>query len=88
MNNGATGPREMKASMMMGIDDMQQLTTRGDTDKDFAMMMKLHHPQAWNMPDSEQAPGKSREMKALAKQIIAVQKKEIAQFDKRLAQQK
>ena len=36
----------------------------------------------------ELANGKSADMKAMAKQIIAAQKKEIAQFDKWLAKQK
>ena len=78
----------MKASMMMGMESMQQMPLSGDTDKDFAMMMKLHHQQALNMAEMELANGKSAEMKAMAKQIIAAQKKEIAQFDKWLAKQK
>ena len=85
---GATGPHDMKASMMMGMESMQQMPLSGDTDKDFAMMMKLHHQQALNMAEMELANGKSAEMKAMAKQIIAAQKKEIAQFDKWLAKQK
>jgi hypothetical protein len=39
---GATRPHDMKASMMMGMESMQQMPSSGDTDKDFAMMMKLH----------------------------------------------
>jgi len=73
---------------MMGMESMQQVPLSGDTDKDFAMMMKLHHQQALNMAEMELANGKSAEMKAMAKQIIAAQKKEIAQFDKWLAKQK
>lgn len=88
MHKGAAGPHDMKASMMMGMESMQQMPLSGDTDKDFAMMMKLHHQQALNMAEMELANGKSAEMKAMAKQIIAAQKKEIAQFDKWLAKQK
>ena len=88
MHKGAAGPNDMKASMMMGMESMQQMPSSGDTDKDFAMMMKLHHQQALNMAEMELANGKSAEMKAMAKQIIAAQKKEIAQFDKWLAKQK
>ena len=40
------------------------------------------------MAQMELAQGKSPEMKAMAKQIIASQKKEIGQFDKWLAKQK
>ena len=88
MQKGASGSHDMKASMMMGMDGMQKMAMSGDTDKDFAMMMKLHHQQALNMAEMELANGKSVEMKAMAKQIIVAQKKEIAQFDKWLAKQK
>ena len=88
MHKGAAGPHDMKASMMMGMDGMQKMQMSGDTDKDFAMMMKMHHQQALNMAEMELANGKSAEMKAMAKQIIVAQKKEIAQFDKWLAKQK
>ena len=88
MHKGAAGSHDMKASMMMGMDGMQKMTMTGDTDKDFAMMMKMHHQQALNMAEMELANGKSPEMKTMAKQIIVAQKKEIAQFDKWLAKQK
>ncbi len=88
MQKGMTVSHDMKASMMMGMDGMQKMTMTGDTDKDFAMMMKMHHQQAVNMAEMELANGKSPEMKTMAKQIIAAQKKEIAQFDKWLAKQK
>ena len=88
MHKGAAGPHDMKASMMMGMDGMQKMQMTGDTDKDFAMMMKMHHQQALNMAEMQLANGKSPEMKAMAKQIIVSQKKEIAQFDKWMAKQK
>lgn len=40
------------------------------------------------MAEMQLKTGKSPEMKAMAKQIIVAQKKEIAQFDKWLAKQK
>ena len=88
MNSGATGAHDMKGSMMMGMEEMQKMPMSGDTDKDFAMMMKIHHQQALNMAEMQLKSGKSPEMKAMAKQIIVAQKKEIAQFDKWLAKQK
>ena len=39
----------MKEAMMTGMDSMQKMPMSGDTDKDFAMMMKMHHQQALNM---------------------------------------
>lgn len=88
MHEGAAGGHDMKASMMMGMDEMRKMQPSGDADKDFAMMMKMHHQQALNMSEMELAHGKSAEMKAMAKKIIAAQKKEIAQFDQWLAKQK
>ncbi len=88
MHKGMMGSEDMKKSMMMGMDGMNKMTMSGDTDKDFAMMMKMHHQQAVDMSEMEIAHGKSTEMKAMAKQIIAAQKKEIAMFDKWLAKQK
>lgn len=88
MNAGAAGSQDMKASMMMGMDGMQKMTMSGDTDKDFAMMMKMHHQQALKMAEMELVNGKSAEMKAMAKQISVAQKKEIAHFDNWLAKQK
>jgi uncharacterized protein (DUF305 family) len=52
------------------------------------MMMKMHHQQALHMAEMELAHGKSPEMKAMAKRIVAAQKKEISQFDQWLAKQK
>jgi uncharacterized protein (DUF305 family) len=88
MHKGAAGPHDMKASMMLGMDEMQKMQPSGDVDKDFAMMMKMHHQQALNMAEMELAHGKSAEMKAMARKIIVAQKKEIAQFDQWLAKHK
>ena len=70
------------------MESMRNMEMSGDVDKDFAMMMKMHHQQALDMAKMEIAHGKSPEMKAMAKKIMSAQKKEIAQFDKWLAKQK
>ena len=88
MHEGMAGSHDMKSAMKMGMDGMQQMPMSGDIDKDFAVMMKMHHQQAVNMAEMQLANGKSTEMKAMAKQIIAAQKKEMTQFDKWLAKQK
>ena len=88
MQKGMGDSGDMKKSMMMGMDNMQKMPMSGDTDKDFAMMMKIHHQGALDMAQMELEQGKSAEMKVMAKKIIAAQKKEIAQFDKWLAKQK
>jgi uncharacterized protein (DUF305 family) len=88
MHAGTGGSADMKQSMMGGMDGMQKMPMSGDTDKDFAMMMKMHHQGAVDMAQMELAHGKSPAMKAMAKNIIAAQKKEIAHFDGWLATQK
>lgn len=88
MQQSNIGSEEMKQAMMAGMDSMQKMPITGDTDKDFAMMMKMHHQQGVDMAKIELARGKSPAMKAMAKQIIAAQKKEITRFDQWLAKQK
>ena len=88
MHSNMTGSPDMKQSMKSGMDNMQQMQMSGDTDKDFAMMMKMHHQQALDMAEMQLAHGKSPELKAMASKIILGQKKEIAQFDRWLAKQK
>lgn len=88
MHQGSAGAHDMKATMMMGMEGMQKMQPSGDVDRDFAMMMKLHHQQAVDMAEMQIAQGKSPDMKTLARQIIAAQKKEIATFDAWLAKQK
>lgn len=88
MPKGVTGSTDMKGSMMMGMEEMQKMPMSGNTDKDFAMMMKIHHQQALNMAEMQLKNGKSPEMKTMAKQIITAQKNEITQFDKWLTKQK
>ena len=88
MQQGTSGSDEMKHAMMMGMDSMQKLPISGNTDKDFAVMMKMHHQQGVDMATVEVAQGKSPVMKTMAKQMIAAQNKEITLFDQWLAKQK
>ena len=88
MQQGTNGSEDMKHAMMMGMDSMQKMPISGNIDKDFAMMMKMHHQQGVDMAKIELAQGKSPVMKAMAKQIIAAQNKEITRFDQWLAKQK
>ena len=83
-----SGSGDMKQSMVTGMDSMQKMQMSGDWDKDFAMMMKLHHEQGVEMAQMELTHGKSPAMKSMAKKIIFAQQKEIAEFDQWLAKQK
>lgn len=84
----AHGSQQMHESMMAGMQKMQGMQPTGDTDKDFAMMMRMHHQQAVDMAKAEVQHGKSPELKAMAQKMIKDQQKEIGQLDKWLAKQK
>lgn len=88
MQHASPGSEDMKKSMMSGMEGMNKMPMTGDTDKDFAMMMKMHHQQGVKMAQMELSHGKSPAMRAMAKKIIAAQNKEITQFDQWLAKQK
>jgi uncharacterized protein (DUF305 family) len=82
------GSEQMHHQMMNGMQGMQSMKPTGDTDKDFATMMKMHHQQAVDMAKVELQHGKSAELKAMSRKIIKEQQKEIAQLDKWLAKHK
>ncbi|KQY80871.1 hypothetical protein ASD35_03215 [Pelomonas sp. Root1444] len=71
----------MNKAMMSGMQQMQGMKMTGDTDKDFAMMMKMHHQQALDMAKAEVEHGKSAELKAMAQKMIKDQTQEIAKLD-------
>jgi uncharacterized protein (DUF305 family) len=87
-SSGTGGGTDMKAMMKDNDDKMSAMQTTGDTDVDFAMMMRIHHQGAITMAEAELKDGKEPQMKKMARDIIAAQKKEIAQFDKFLAKHK
>ena len=76
---------EMKPMMTDMQDKMTAMKPTGNTDTDFAMMMRVHHQSAVTMAEAELQNGKDPQMRAMAKDIIIAQKKEIAMFDKFLA---
>lgn len=82
------GSEEMHSRMQSGMQQMQQMKPTGDTDRDFAMMMRMHHQQALDMARAEIEHGKSTELKAIARKIVKDQTKEIAQFDAWLKKQR
>jgi len=75
----------MKGMMKDNNDKMSSMQMTGNTDVDFALMMRIHHQGAIDMAQAELKDGKAPEMRKMAESIIAAQKKEIAQLDKFLA---
>lgn len=89
MHSGmAGGAGDMRSAMMSGMDEMQKVQPTGDIDRDFALMMRVHHQQAVTMAEALLERGKSPELKTMARGIIDAQRKEITQFDQWLAQHK
>lgn len=76
---------DMKPMMTDMQDKMMAMKSTGNVDVDFAMMMRVHHQSAISMAEAELQNGKDPQMRAMAKDIIRAQKKEIAVFDKFLA---
>jgi uncharacterized protein (DUF305 family) len=78
---------DLKSMMKNMNDKMSSMQLTGNQDVDFARMMRIHHQGAIDMAEPELRSGKAPEMRKMAKDIIAAQKKEIAQIDKFLAKQ-
>lgn len=85
---GMGGGADMRESMMGMMKSMESMKMSGDTDRDFAMMMKMHHQGAIDMAEMELKNGKDAKMRAMAKGIIQAQRKEIKEFDQWLAKRK
>jgi uncharacterized protein (DUF305 family) len=79
--SGMGGSGEMRESMMGMMKNMDSMKMSGDTDRDFAMMMKVHHQGAIDMAQMELKKGKDAKMRTMAKRIIEAQQKEIREFD-------
>ena len=64
------------------------MSNTGNADHDFAANMRMHHQMAVDMSQAELKNGKDPKMLAMAGDIIAAQKKEIAQLDEWLVAHK
>lgn len=79
---------DMRSAMMGSMKSMETMKMTGDTDRDFAMMMKAHHQGAIDMAQLELKSGKDGKMRAMAKRIIDAQQKEIKELDQWLGTRK
>lgn len=64
------------SSMNKMMDKMTSMQMSGDFDMDFANMMIEHHQGAIDMSEAEIKSGKDEKMKAMAQNIISMQKEE------------
>jgi len=85
---GMAAGGDMHGSMMGMVKNMESMKMSGDTDRDFATMMKVHHQGAIDMAQMELQSGKDAKMRAMAKRIIKAQQKEIKEFDQWLGKPK
>lgn len=85
---GMAAGGDMRGSMMGMTKNMESMKMTGDTDRDFATMMKMHHQGAIDMAQMELQNGKDAKMRAMAKRIIKAQQKEIKEFDQWLGKPK
>ena len=76
---------DMQAMMKNNNDKMSGMQMTGKPDVDFALMMRIHHQGAIDMAQAQLRDGKAPEMRKMARDIIAAQKKEIGQLDRFLA---
>lgn len=67
---------------------MNSMAMSGNVDKDFVMMMKVHHEAAVEMAQNELSHGKKYDMKKMAQKIIEDQNKEIKEFNDWLSKNK
>jgi uncharacterized protein (DUF305 family) len=73
--------QDMDVSMKKMDHDMAAAPMNGDVDHDFVTMMIPHHQGAIDMAKVELTYGKDPAMRKLAEDIIAAQKKEIAEMN-------
>ena len=85
---GMAAGGDMRGSMTGMMRNMDAMKMTGDTDRDFATMMKIHHQGAIDMAEMELKSGKDAKMRAMAKRIIEAQQKEIKAFDQWLGKRK
>lgn len=79
------GSMDMMSVMKNSNEKMMSMPMTGKPDIDFAMMMRMHHLAGIQMAEIELRDGKEAKTRAMAKKIIASQKKEAAEFEAFLA---
>ena len=87
-HTAGSGSQQMHQVMAKSMHDMESMKTSGNTDKDFATMMRMHHLSGIEMAKIQLAHGKDPEMRRIAQNIVDSQQKEVDEFDKWLARRR
>jgi uncharacterized protein (DUF305 family) len=77
----ASGGPTMMSLMHGNMEGMKAIPSTGNADRDFAALMRVHHQGAVDMAELLLTGGKDTMLQTFARQIIADQQREIAQFD-------
>ena len=85
---GMAAGGDMQGHMKGMMKHMESMKMTGNTDVDFATMMKMHHQGAIDMAQMELQSGKDAKMRSMAKRIIKDQQKEIKELDQWLGKRK
>jgi uncharacterized protein (DUF305 family) len=75
-SEAAAAYRKALQTMMGGMT----VTSTGNTDRDFALQMTLHHEAAVEMAKAELQYGSDSQMRSLAEGIVAAQEREIGEM--------
>ncbi len=78
MKGHSAGSMELHKAMMSGMKMPMKMT--GNVDKDFAIMMTMHHQQAIKMADVHIKHGSNAQLKAMARKMKTAQQGEIKQL--------
>lgn len=84
-SKNSTTHNELDITMKAMMDKMMKMQMSDNVDKDFVMMMILHHEGAVQMAKDEISHGKQFELKEMAQKMITDQTKEIKEFNAWLA---
>lgn len=77
--NGAG--QSMMELMDRNMDQMDDLRSLGNNDKDFASLMKIHHTGAMEMARLLVAQGTDPQLKEMVQKMLTEQQREISEFD-------
>lgn len=84
-DRNTSGWSEIHQTMMKGMKDMEKMSSSGDVDRDFAMLMKMHHQSGIDMAIAHLRHGNDARMRDMAEKTIKEQRKEVKELDQWLA---
>lgn len=79
---------DLSSALKMEMTTMSSMQMTGNTDKDYAMMMKAHHEDAIKMSKAEIDHGHHAELKKMAQKMMDDDTKEVKEFERFLSAMK